>query len=130
MTIQTNWGATNTGTIEATRGTLQLYGTAVNNAGGKITDNGQRLQVTGSTVNGGAVTLTGASNLQLWNGVIHTGSTLTIAGVDLSLMYMVENNTDDIISSSYGGCEAEDSAAYINFYLEMSEQGAANSSIF
>jgi pro-kumamolisin-like protein/Big-like domain-containing protein len=52
-------------------------------------------------------------------------STLTIAGVDLSLMYMVENNTDDIISSSYGGCEAEDTAAQINFYLTMSEQGAA-----
>jgi Pro-kumamolisin, activation domain/Bacterial Ig-like domain (group 3) len=52
-------------------------------------------------------------------------STLTIAGVDLSLMYMVENNTDDIISSSYGGCEAEDTAAYLAFYLAMSEQGAA-----
>jgi hypothetical protein len=52
-------------------------------------------------------------------------STLTIAGVDLSLMYMVEGNTDDIISSSYGGCEAEDTAGQLNFYLEMSEQGAA-----
>lgn len=52
-------------------------------------------------------------------------STLTIAGVDLSLMYMVEGNTDDIISSSYGGCEAEDTAGQLNFYLVMSEQGAA-----
>jgi hypothetical protein len=52
-------------------------------------------------------------------------STLTIAGVDLSLMYMVENNTDDIISSSYGGCEAEDTVGQISFYLAMSEQGAA-----
>jgi trimeric autotransporter adhesin len=52
-------------------------------------------------------------------------STLTIAGVDLSLMYMVENNTDDIISSSYGGCEAEDTAGQLNFYLALSEQGAA-----
>jgi hypothetical protein len=52
-------------------------------------------------------------------------STLTIAGVDLSLMYMVEGNTDDIISSSYGGCEAEDSTGQLNFYLVMSEQGAA-----
>jgi trimeric autotransporter adhesin len=52
-------------------------------------------------------------------------STLTIAGVDLSLMYMVENNTDDIISSSYGGCEAEDTAGQLAFYLAMSEQGAA-----
>ena len=52
-------------------------------------------------------------------------STLTIAGVDLSLMYMVEGNTDDIISSSYGGCEAEDTAGQLSFYLAMSEQGAA-----
>ena len=52
-------------------------------------------------------------------------STLTIAGVDLSLMYMVENNTDDIITSSYGGCEAEDTSAQLAFYLAMSEQGAA-----
>src|SRR5229473_8708639 len=71
MIIQLSGGATNTGTIEATGGTLALVNTTVGNTGGTISANGQTLQLTNSTVNGGAVTLTGASTLQLNNGLIH-----------------------------------------------------------
>jgi filamentous hemagglutinin len=77
MTIQANGGATNTGTIEATAGPLVLTGMTVNNAGGTISSSGQTVQVTNTTIDGGNVTLTGSANLQLTNGVIHGGSTLS-----------------------------------------------------
>ena len=60
LTIQTNGGTTNTGTIKATAGVLTLLNTTVNNAGGTILSNGQTLKVTNTTINGGTVTLTGA----------------------------------------------------------------------
>ncbi len=78
MTINANGGATNTGTIEATSGALlTLNGTTVTNTGGTISANTGTVEMINTTVNGGAVTLTGASTLQLTNGVIHGGSTLT-----------------------------------------------------
>jgi hypothetical protein len=79
MTIQANGGVTNTGTLEATSGaTLTLSSTGVvNNTGGTISANTGTLQVNSSTVNGGAITLTGASLLQLNTGTIHGGSTIT-----------------------------------------------------
>jgi hypothetical protein len=77
MTIQTNGGTTNTGTIEATGGTLLFTSTTVTNTGGTISTTGQTLTLTNSTINDGTVTLTGAADLQLANGVIHGASTLT-----------------------------------------------------
>jgi hypothetical protein len=80
LTIQVSGGVTNTGTLEATAGsTLALVGTStvVANTGGTISANGGTLQMFGSTINGGTVTLTGTSNLQLNTGTIHGGSTLT-----------------------------------------------------
>jgi hypothetical protein len=79
ITIQANGGATNTGTIEATAGPLVLSGNimTLNNAGGTILGSGQTVKVTGTTISGGTVKLTGSGNLQLTNGVIHNGSTLT-----------------------------------------------------
>src|SRR5205823_6241307 len=76
MTLQATGGVTNTGTLKATGGVLALTGTIVNNAGGTVSANNNMLQLTNTTINGGAVTLTGASTVQLWNGVIHGGSTL------------------------------------------------------
>jgi len=84
LTIQANGGTTNTGTLEATNGsTLTLNGTTVTNTGGTISANGSGLVVTNSTINGGAVTLTGASTLRLVNGTIHSGSTLTNSSTGL-----------------------------------------------
>jgi hypothetical protein len=50
--------AVNTGTIEATGGTLLVTGTNLNNLGGTISSSGQTLQVNSSTIFGGAVNLT------------------------------------------------------------------------
>lgn len=49
--------------------------------------------------------------------------TLTVDGVDLSASYAVENNLADIISESYGECEADLEAN--SFYNTMWEQAAA-----
>jgi len=49
--------------------------------------------------------------------------TLTVDGVDLSASYAVENNLADIISESYGECEADLEAN--SFYQVMWEQAAA-----
>ena len=77
LIVQANGGATNTGTMEATAGSaLTLTSTTVTNTGGTITANVSSLDLINSTINGGTVTLTGASALQLTNGVIHSGSTL------------------------------------------------------
>src|SRR5258706_5222522 len=77
MTIQANGGATNTGLIEATGGALTLNGTTVANAGGTISATGNTLKMINSTVNGGAVTLAGASTLPVTKRAIHRGRTLT-----------------------------------------------------
>ena len=44
------------------------------NSGGTISANGQTLQVTNSTINGGTVSLTGAGLLQLSNSTIQSGT--------------------------------------------------------
>ena len=74
MVIYPNGGTTNTGTIETTAGsTLEVYGTTVTNTGGNLLANTGTLQVEAATVNGGTVTLKGASTLQLDNGIIQGG---------------------------------------------------------
>ena len=52
-------------------------------------------------------------------------ATLTTDGVDLSAMYAVQNNLTDIISESYGQCEANFTAAQAAFYNDMWAQAAA-----
>ncbi len=52
-------------------------------------------------------------------------ATLTTDGVDLSAMYDVENNLTDIISESYGQCEANFSSAAISFYANLWGEAAA-----
>jgi hypothetical protein len=52
-------------------------------------------------------------------------ATLTTDGVDLSAMYDVENNLTDIISESYGQCEADFSSASISFYSNLWGEAAA-----
>jgi fibronectin-binding autotransporter adhesin len=105
MTIQANGGVTNTGTLEATSGaTLALSSTGViNNAGGTISANTGTIQVTSSTVNGGTVTLTGASLLQLNTGTIHGGSTITNSSTGTIEIASGTNVLGGTINNSAGG---------------------------
>ncbi len=52
-------------------------------------------------------------------------ATLTTDGVDLAAIYAVQNNLTDIISESYGQCEANFSAAQAMFYNNLWAQAAA-----
>jgi trimeric autotransporter adhesin len=56
---------------------------------------------------------------------ITSRATLVTDGVDLSAMYAVQNNLTDIISESYGQCEANFSAAGESFYMNLWAQAAA-----
>src|SRR6266851_1896625 len=115
MIIQLSGGATNTGTIEATGGTLALVNTTVGNTGGTISANGQTLQLTNSTVNGGAVTLTGASTLQLNNGLIHGGSTLTNSATGtIEVLAGSLNTLGGTINNAAGGTFKIDNGAVLN----------------
>jgi hypothetical protein len=76
LTIDPAGGATNSGTIETTGGTLLVTGTILNNPGGTLSSTGETLQVTSSTINGGNITLTGAATLQLNNSLVEN-DTLT-----------------------------------------------------
>jgi hypothetical protein len=78
LTIQANGGTTNTGLLEATAGAaLTFNGTTVTNTGGTVTANTGTLKLINTTINGGTVSLVGSSLLQLTNGIVHSGSTLT-----------------------------------------------------
>jgi fibronectin-binding autotransporter adhesin len=90
MTIETLGGLTNTGTIEATGGaTLQLldmgpqeFTQSIVNTGGTISANASTLSLTGTTIVGGAVTLSGASTLLMNNSTIQ-GATLNTSTTGL-----------------------------------------------
>jgi trimeric autotransporter adhesin len=56
---------------------------------------------------------------------ITSRATLTTDGVDLAAMYAVQNNLTDVISESYGQCEADFSAAQASFYSSLWAQAAA-----
>lgn len=56
---------------------------------------------------------------------ITSRATLTTDGVDLSAMYAVQNNLTDIISESYGQCEANFLATQAEFYNDLWGQAAA-----
>src|SRR3984893_13191917 len=114
LTIDTPGGLTNTGTIEATGGTLLLYGTTVTNTGGKISDSGKTLQLTNSTINGGTVTLTGASTLQLYNGIIHGGSTLTNSSTGTIEAFAGSNTLGGTVTNPAGGVVKIDNGAVLN----------------
>jgi subtilase family serine protease len=75
------------------------------------------------------------SNLDVqWSGAVAPGATVKFvvsastpatAGVDLSALYIVENNLADVMSESYGECEAGLGTAGNAFYNELWEQAAA-----
>ncbi len=51
--------------------------------------------------------------------------TLTAAGIDLSAVYIVDNNSADVMSESFGECEAGLGAASNTFFNAIWEQAAA-----
>ncbi len=114
MTINANGGMTNTGTMEATAGaTLLLQSTTVTNTGGTISANGRTLQVNSSTINGGTVTLTGASTLQLNTATIH-GGTLTNSATGTIELASGTNTLGGTINNSAGGVFKIDNEAFLN----------------
>jgi hypothetical protein len=69
-----------------------------------------------------------------WSGAVAKGATIdfvvsetteTTAGIDLSALYIIDNNLAPVMSESYGGCEAELGAGGNQFYYTLWEQAAA-----
>jgi fibronectin-binding autotransporter adhesin len=89
LDIQTSGGTTNTGTLEATTGTLLLFGSTVTQTGtGNISSTGSDVQLQGGvTINGGTLKTSGT-------GLIHTtsGQSATLENLTNSGTYQVDNN--------------------------------------
>jgi hypothetical protein len=69
-----------------------------------------------------------------WSGAVAKGATIDLvastttnstAGVDLSALYIVDNNLAPILSESYGACELELGTAGNQFYEQLWQQAAA-----
>jgi fibronectin-binding autotransporter adhesin len=113
MTISVNDGMTNTGTVEATNGaTLAFNSTIINNTGGTITANTGTLQLNSSSINGGTVTLVGASNLQLNSSTIH-GGTITNSSTGAITVASGTNVLGGTINNSAGGVLAISNGAIL-----------------
>ena len=77
----------------------------------------------------------GESDLDVeWSGAVAPGATIdfvvsesTVAtvGIDLSALYIIDNNLAPVMSESYGGCEAGLGAGGNAFYRTLWEQAAA-----
>lgn len=77
----------------------------------------------------------GESDLDLqWAGAVAPGATIKFVtsastastdGIDLSAQYAVSNNVADVITLSYGLCEADLGTAATNFYNSLWQQAAA-----
>ena len=72
-------------------------------------------------------------DLQLAGGVapnatvkfVVSETTLTAEGIDLSALYIIDNNLAGVMSESFGGCESGIGTAGNEFYNELWEQAAA-----
>jgi hypothetical protein len=69
-----------------------------------------------------------------WSGAVAENATIklvvsesteTTAGIDLSALYIIDNNLAPVMSESYGDCEAAIGASGNAFYSSLFEQGAA-----
>jgi len=69
-----------------------------------------------------------------WSGAVAKGATIDLvastttnstAGVDLSALYIVDNNLAPVMSESYGACELEIGSAGNQFYNQLWQQAAA-----
>lgn len=114
LTISANGGVTNTGTLEATSGaTLALSNQLVTNTGGTISANTGTVQVNSSTINGGTITLTGASNLQLNSSTVHAGSTVTNSSTGTIEIASGTNVLGGTVNNSAGGVLKVDNNAIL-----------------
>jgi hypothetical protein len=57
--------------------------------------------------------------------LVVSASTNTTDGVDLSEQYIIDHNLADVMTESYGECEAAFTQAKAQFYLSLAEQAAA-----
>jgi hypothetical protein len=83
----------------------------VNNTGGTISANAQTLLVSGSTVNGGTVALTGASTLQLSNGTVQSGTLNNSATGTIEALSFTTDTLGGTISNPAGGVIKIDNGA-------------------
>ena len=69
-----------------------------------------------------------------WSGAVAKGATIDLvastttnstAGVDLSALYIVDNNLAPVMSESYGACELDMGTAGNQFYSQLWQQAAA-----
>jgi len=69
-----------------------------------------------------------------WSSALAPGATVdfvvsaitnTTDGVDLSEQYIIDNNLADIMTESFGGCEAAEGGAEVQFVATLAEQAAA-----
>jgi hypothetical protein len=112
--VDANGGLTNTGTMEATGGTLTLINNpTITNTGGTISANNNLLAVTSSTINGGSVNLTGTGTLQMNNSTIH-GGTLTNSATGTIEILANSNTLGGTINNSAGGTFKVDNGAILN----------------
>ncbi len=92
--IRTSGGTTNTGTLEATSGTMILYGNTITQTGaGNISSTGSDVQLqNGVTIIGGTLNTSGA-------GLIHTvaGNSGTLENLTNAGKYQVDNNSTTIL---------------------------------
>ena len=69
-----------------------------------------------------------------WSGAVAKGATIdlvisetteTTAGIDLSALYIIDNNLAPVMSESYGACELDLGATGNGFYNTLWQQGSA-----
>ena len=103
-----------------------MFGLSQNFSSANITLNGADPGFNGSE---------GESDLDVqWSGAVAPGATIqfvtsepteTTAGIDLSAVYIIENNLAGVMSESFGQCEQGLGTAGNAFYSQMWEQAAA-----
>jgi hypothetical protein len=100
----------------------------VSRSGPQIIFNGDRPGIFSQNEEGEAILdVTWASSLAPGANVdfVVSASTNTTDGVDLSEIYIVDNNLADVMTESFGGCEFLRSLADANFVGNLAEQAAA-----
>jgi hypothetical protein len=70
-------------------------------------------------------TWSGALATAAWVKLVVSASTATTDGVDLSELYIIDNNMADIVTESFGDCEANVTSAEATAISQLAEQAAA-----
>jgi hypothetical protein len=103
-----------------------IFGLAQNFTASNVILNGTDPGINGSE---------GESDLDIeWSGAVAPGATIdfvtsapteTTSGIQLSALYIVDNNLAGVMSESFGGCEQNLGSALNQFYSSLWEQAAA-----